>query len=76
MIVDEYKVKHKMLLKKIDHYSDLAQKAGISARTARDVLGSDKWRADTVTKIATALECNPLDLITVVGINEIGEVQP
>jgi DNA-binding Xre family transcriptional regulator len=72
MVLDEYKVKLRMLELRMDHYSDLAREAGITDRTVRNVVGTGNWRADTVSKIAVALQCNPLDLITVEQIGETG----
>ena len=65
MVLDEYKVKLRMLQLRMDHYSDLAREAGITDRTVRNVVGTGNWRADTVSKIAVALKCSPFELITV-----------
>ena len=65
MIVDEYKVKHRMLVQGIDHITTLARLADLNPKTVAGVMGSGKWQAETVSKIATALRCSPLELITV-----------
>jgi DNA-binding Xre family transcriptional regulator len=72
MVLDEYKVKLRMLQLRMNRYSDLARKAGITDRTVRNVVGTGNWSADTVLKIAVALQCSPLDLITVEQIGEPG----
>ena len=65
MILDKQKVRIKMVEARIEHYSDLARRADISETTLRTTLGTNKWRAQTVESIATALQCSPLALITV-----------
>ena len=72
MVLDRFKVKFRMLELGMDRYSDLAREAGITDRTVRNVVGTGNWRADTVSKIAVALQCNPLELITVEQIGEPG----
>lgn len=65
MRLDRYKVKQRMLSLRIEHFKELAEKAEIGENTIYQALDSHKWRSTTVASIAKALDCNPLDLITI-----------
>lgn len=65
MRLDRYKVKQRMEGIGIVHFKDLAVAAGINESTIYNTLDSHNWRSVTVENIARALECNPLELLTV-----------
>ncbi|MCD6290359.1 MAG: helix-turn-helix transcriptional regulator [Anaerolineae bacterium] len=65
--IDERKVRVFMAMRGIDTVRDLARKAGIHEDTVWKVFKGRNFTAETLERLATALECNPLDLLTVEG---------
>lgn len=65
MRVDRFKVIEQMSKRQVEHFSDLAAMSGLAKNTVSSILDSHDWKSQTVSKIATALGCSPLDLITV-----------
>ena len=63
--LDRYKVKQQMLRCKLEYFSELIKRAGISQTVFYTSLDSYKWRSQTVDALANALQCSPLDLLTV-----------
>ena len=67
MVLDKNKIRHLMIDKGIERFTDLATEAGISQTTLFTAMDSDRWRAQTVDRLAKALGCSPLDIITIRG---------
>lgn len=65
MRVDRFKVLGQMSKQQIEHFSDLAALSGLAKNTVSSVLDSYDWKSQTVNKMAVALKCSPLELITV-----------
>lgn len=65
MILDKAKIKHRMIDRGFDTFVELAEEAEVSQTTLFQAMGTNRWQARTVEKLATKLECSPLDLITV-----------
>ena len=65
MRLDRYKVKQRMNDIRLEHIIELATLADLHSNTIYNALDSHKWVSTTVEKIAKALQCNPLELITV-----------
>ncbi|GAB4521546.1 MAG: hypothetical protein Kow0047_32480 [Anaerolineae bacterium] len=57
-----------MSLRGITHQTDLADMAGISYRTLIAQLNNERgFRSESLERLATALNCNPLDLLEIDG---------
>jgi len=67
MILDKGKIRHRMIDTGFDTFVELAEAAGVSQTTLFQAMGTSKWQARTVNKLAEKLQCSPLDLITEVA---------
>jgi transcriptional regulator with XRE-family HTH domain len=66
--ISEQKVRMFMALVGIESQKALAERAGVGQTTLVALLhGSRSFTGDTLDRIATALECNPLDLLVTDG---------
>ena len=65
--VDERKVRVFMADRGIYTIEDLAKLSGVSSFTIRKLFKGAGFKSDTVQRLADALGCNPLDLLTVEG---------
>lgn len=63
--IDRFKIKRRMRQVEIDTFEALAKKAEISPTTLYSAMDGYNWRATTLDALAAALECNPLDIVTV-----------
>ena len=66
-IIDRERVD--LLMKQVDigTYADLAKQTGLHKNTLTKILNGSKWHSDTIDKLAIALRCNPIDLISTIG---------
>ncbi|TXH52975.1 MAG: XRE family transcriptional regulator [Desulfurellales bacterium] len=65
MVLDKNKIRHLMIDAGYERFIDLADKAGVSQTTLFTAMDSDRWRPQTVERLAKALNCSPFDLITI-----------
>jgi len=65
--IDRKKVEIEMIHADTKSFQNLADRAGMSTDTLFKALDGSKWTTKTWKKIAEALNCNPLDLITTEG---------
>ena len=65
--VDERKVRVFMADRGIHTIEELAERSGVTSLTIRRLFKGAGFKSDTVQKLADALGCNPLDLLTVEG---------
>ena len=65
MILDKAKVQHRMIDAGVHAFTELAAMADVSQTTLFVAMDTERWQARTVNKLAVALKCSPLDLITV-----------
>lgn len=67
MILDKDKIRHRMIDTGFDTFLELAEAADVSQTTLFQAMGTNRWQARTVDKLAKKLQCSPLDLITEVA---------
>jgi transcriptional regulator with XRE-family HTH domain len=66
--LDERKVKVMMALRGVGSQKELAEKSGVHQDTLVQLLrGRRSFSPETLEKLAQALDCNPLDLLTTEG---------
>lgn len=65
--IDSRTVKVLMATQGIATNEELAKISGFSAETLRRLLNGEDFRSSTLRALATALKCNPLDLLRVEG---------
>lgn len=63
--IDRFKVSRKMEAVGVSRFDELAKKAGIGEATIYNVLDSYNWTSRTLDRIAHALNCASLDILTV-----------
>ncbi|GIV81677.1 MAG: hypothetical protein KatS3mg051_1031 [Anaerolineae bacterium] len=67
LIIDRTRVDLLMRRAGIESYADLAARAGVHENTLLRVLKGHNWTSETAAKLAAALNCNPIDLMTAEG---------
>lgn len=67
MIVSRFKVRQRMNILGMENYTEITKKSGLHVNTIYNVMDNDNWNSRTVSRIATALECSPIELIAVEG---------
>lgn len=65
--IDSRAVKVLMATQGITTNEALARMSGFSAETLRRLLNGEEFRSSTLKALASALKCNPLDLLHVEG---------
>ena len=65
--IDKRRVRYFMNRSEIDTQLELAQKAGLDKYTISRLLDGGTFTSGTVEKLATALRCNPIDLLEADG---------
>ena len=69
MRFDRFKVKREMGQIGIGTFKDLAKIADISPTTLYNTMDQYDWRSATIHSVAAALNCDPLNLLTVDSID-------
>ena len=67
LIIDRERIDILMRSAEIDTYVELAKRAQLHPNTLTKILKGEKWQSETVEKLASVLECNPIDLLVAVG---------
>ena len=67
LIIDRERIDILMRSAEIDTYVELAKRAQLHPNTLTKILKGEKWQSETVEKLASVLECNPIDLLVTVG---------
>ena len=67
LVIDKERVSILMKRADIRTYRELAEKAGIHYNTVTKVLNGAKFDSETANKLALALNCSPIDLMTAEG---------
>lgn len=62
--IDKAKVEQLMRERGFSSFTQLAAAAGLHHNTMYNVLDNPKFESVTLAKLATALECSPVDLMT------------
>ena len=65
--IDELRVKQFMLMVGIETQLELARRSGLDKQTVSRALNGDTFRSDTLSKLAEALNVNPMDLVSAEG---------
>jgi DNA-binding Xre family transcriptional regulator len=65
--INERNVRVFMADRGINTVEELAKKAGVSSVTIRRLFAGEEFRSSSLHSLAQALNCNPLDLLTVEG---------
>jgi DNA-binding Xre family transcriptional regulator len=63
-MIDERKVRVRAAELGVYNTEALIAKTGITGRTLRKLFAGGDFKRDTLVKLAGALECNPLDLLS------------
>jgi len=63
--IDPAKVDYWKSMRGIDSDAELAEKAGVNKNSLTNVRQKTVWKSSTAIKLALALDCSPLDIITV-----------
>jgi len=65
--IDKHRLEFLMEQKGIRTLQQLAEISGVHGNTLTRILRGEKWTSDTATKLADALDCNPIDLLVAKG---------
>jgi lambda repressor-like predicted transcriptional regulator len=67
---DRFKIKARMEKAGIEKFEELAKAAGISPTTLYNTMDNYNWRGATIDHVANALDCSPLELLTVDDVSQ------
>ncbi len=65
--VDEQRVRARMVECRIYSVEELARRSDVTSSTLRRMFAGEEFLSTSLTKIATALNCSPFDLLTAEG---------
>lgn len=65
--IDPAKVDYRKERRGIESDADLAKRAKLNKNSMTNVRQRREWKSSTAIKLAAALDCSPLDLVTVEG---------
>lgn len=63
--LDRYKIRQQMAVRRMERFQDLIDRADISQTAFYTSVDSHKWKSQTLDAIANALQCSPIELLTV-----------